>query len=205
MKVLILLGLPLSGKSTHAIKINEILDFEVPLVETGPFVFKAVEEAGLESTPNNVKQVVAKLKEEEGDAVFTVRALNYVRDNYHDAPVVFFSGVKARSEMEVLIDALGKENVYLVSFHASFGTRHSRLTNTDRQASSGGSKSVEDQAMAADPAKLQLRDTKELSYGLGELMALADFVINTEDILWPHKKFDDTLSDFQTVINDILK
>ena len=107
--------------------------------------------------------------------------------------------------MEIIIDELGKENVYLVSFHASFDTRHSRLTNADRKEASEGSKSVEDQAMAVDPSKLVLRDTKELSYGLGELMALADYVVNTEDLLWPHKNFDDTIADFKTVINDILK
>ncbi len=58
--------------------------------------------------------------------------------------------------------------------------------------------------MARDPTKLVLRDTKELSYGLGELMALADYVINTENRNWPHKTFDDTLIDFANVIKQII-
>jgi len=205
-RVIIILGLPLSGKSTHAIKVNEILELgaEIPLVETGPFVYKAVEEAGIEPTPANIKKVVQQLKENEGDAVFTVRALKFIQQNYSDFPVVFLSGVKARSEVDVIKEEMGDENVFLVSFHASFNTRHSRLLNEDRKESSQGGKSVEDKAMAADPSKLHLRDSKELSYGLGELMALANYVINTEDKKWPHKSFDNTLEDFKSVIMQII-
>jgi len=206
MKVVIILGLPLSGKSTHAIRVNEILDLnrDIPLVETGPFVYKAVENAGLESTPSNIKKVVKQLKEDEGDAVFTVRALEHIKESYSDMPVVFLSGVKAQSEVDVISNDIGRENVKLVSFHASFSTRHSRLLNEDRRNASKGGKSVEDKAMAQDPSKLHLRDTKELSYGLGDLMALADYVINTEDVHWPHKSFPETLEDFKTVLEQII-
>jgi len=206
MKVLIILGLPLSGKTTHAIKVNDLLDLKqnIPLVETGPFVFKAVAELGLEPNPSNVKKVVQNLKETHGDAVFTIRALDHIKANFSDRSVVILSGPKAKSEIDVIANDIGRENVVLVSFHASFKTRHSRLLNTDRKNASKGGKSVEDEVMARDPTKLVLRDTKELSYGLGELMALADYVINTENRNWPHKTFDDTLIDFANVIKQII-
>ena len=59
--------------------------------------------------------------------------------------------------------------------------------------------------MAEDMSRFNLRDNKELGYGLGRLMALADFVINTENVLWPHTNFDNTLGEFKVILDEITK
>ncbi len=203
MKVVILVGLPLSGKSSHASVLKEKLS--IPLVETGTFVYEAVREEGLEATPENISKV-AGARKSENDAYFTVKALEYIKENFSDKPVVFLSGLKARSEVDLCKERFGEDNVFLVTFHASVKTRHQRLMNKDRMESSkqtGDSKVTEDIAMANDISRFLARDKKELSYGVGELIALADYVINTEDKKWPFHNRDLTLEQFEGIIKSL--
>ncbi len=203
LKVIILVGLPLSGKSSHARILEQ--EEDIPLVETGTFVYKAVEERGLEATPENIVKVAGECKS-QSDSYFTERALEFIEENYNDKPVVFLSGVKAQSEVDLLRKKLGENNVFIVSFHASRPTRHGRLTNQDRQEASkqqGEGKFTEDMAMANDISRFDLRDRKELSYGLGNLIALADYVINTEDKRWPFHSQEITLKQFKEIISEI--
>lgn len=202
MKIIIILGLPLSGKTTHAKAVID--EMGIPLVETGTFVYKAVKERGLEAVPDNILKVAGELKS-KSDSYFTERAYEYAKENYEDAPAVFFSGIKAQSEVDFLRREAGFENVFLISFHASVKTRHARLLNVDRKAESKGGKAQEDVAMASDIRKFNLRDEKELGYGLGKLMALADFVVNTEDKSWPYSNFDKTVIEFKATLSDIIK
>lgn len=204
MKVVILVGLPLSGKSSHARILNETKN--IPLVETGTFVYKAVEERGLEATPENIRQVAGECKA-ISDAYFTERALEFIAENYSEKPIVFLSGLKALSEVDLCKKEFSEENVYTVSFHASVNTRHSRLMNVDRKEASekqGKSKATEDVAMANDISRFHVRDAKELSYGLGNLIALADFVINTEDKKWPHHNTDITMKQFVEITESLI-
>lgn len=202
MKVIVMLGMPLSGKTTHAKILQSEIDIQ--LFETGTFVYKEVEERGLEATPENVKLVAGECKAKT-DAYFTEKAIEYVLANHADAKAIFISGVKALSEVNYLQNKMGRDNVLLISFHASVDTRHARLLNDDRKKASTGGKGVEDLAMSADKARFSIRDTKELGYGLGKLMALADFVINTEDKKWPYNNFDTTLSNFREIIKSLIE
>ncbi len=203
LKVIILVGLPLSGKSTHAKMMQEEMD--IPLVETGTFVYKAVAERGLEATPENIVKVAGECKA-QSDAYFTERAIEYIEEKYRNKPAVFLSGVKAKSEVELVKGKFGEDNVFIVSFHASRSTRHGRLMNEDRKEASknqGQGKVTEDIAMANDRSRFDLRDNKELGYGLGDLIALADYVINTEDKKWPYHNTETTMEQFRTVIKEI--
>lgn len=202
MKVIVMLGLPLSGKTTHAKDVME--EMKIPLVETGTFVYKAVEEAGLSPTPENIVKVAGECKA-KSDAYFTERALDFANDEFGNDSLVFMSGVKAQSEVDCIVDRVGKENFFMISFHASANTRHSRLLNDDRKAESEarGAKGVEDQAMANDWSRFEMRDNKELGYGLGRLMALAHYVVNTEDRLWPYNNYEITLKQFKAILTEI--
>ncbi len=202
MKVIVMLGLPLSGKTTHAKDVTE--EMNIPLFETGTFVYKAVEEAGLEATPENIVKIAGECKA-KSDSYFTEKALEYAKETLGDDAIIFMSGVKAQSEVDYLVSAVGEENFFMISFHASAGTRHYRLLNADRKAESSarGAKGVEDLAMANDRSRFNMRDDKELGYGLGRLMALAHYVINTEDKLWPNNNYEITLNQFKAILNEI--
>ena len=203
MKVIILLGLPLSGKTTHAKAVSSELN--IPVVETGTFVYKAVEERGLEPIPENIVKVAGECKA-QSDSYFTEKALEFANEQHGDASAIFMSGIKGKSEVDYLKKAAGDSNVVLISFHASVDTRHKRLLNADRveESAKAGSKAKEDKAMADDKSRFQLRDNKELGYGLGRLMAQADYVINTENHLWPHTSYEATLKDFKLILTDII-
>ncbi|MCY3411676.1 MAG: AAA family ATPase [Candidatus Heimdallarchaeota archaeon] len=202
LKVIVILGLPLSGKTVHAKVVQEELN--IPLYETGTYVYKAVAERGLDATPENIVMVAGECKS-QSDAYFTEKALEEAVSREKPGSMIFMSGVKAQSEVDHIISKVGKDNFFMISFHASADTRHSRLLNKDRQTESNarGSKGVEDQAMADDRSRFNMRDDKELGYGLGRLMALAHYVVNTEDRLWPHHNFDITINQFKGILNDV--
>ena len=201
MKIIVVVGLPLSGKTTHCAVISE--EKGIPMIETGTFVFKEVEKRGLEATPENVSMVAKECKS-ISDSYFTERAIEFALENYSDAPAIMLNGVKAMSEIQFLREKFGENNVKIVSFHASPPTRYARLNNPDRMASDRGKKSEEDEAMRADKSRFEARDKKELGYGVGTLIALSDFVINTEDKKWPYHTFDYTIREFKMVVEDII-
>lgn len=202
MKVIILVGLPLSGKTTHAKDVTETM--QIPLYETGTFVYKAVEESGLEATPENIVKIAGELKS-KSDSYFTEKALEYAMEKEGDDAIIFMSGIKAQSEIDYLNNSVGKENLFIISFHASSATRHARLLNEDRKKESNarGSKGVEDLAMSNDKSRFDMRDNKELGYGLGRLIALAHYVINTENRLWPNNNYEITLNQFNSILSEI--
>ena len=105
MKVIIILGLPLSGKTTHAKAVSEELN--IPLVETGTFVYKAVEDRGLEPIPENIVMVAGECKA-KSDSYFTERAMDYAHKHYNNHKAVFMSGIKAQSEVDCIKKAIGK-------------------------------------------------------------------------------------------------
>ncbi len=201
VKIIVVVGLPLSGKTTHCKIIGEKKG--IPLVETGTFVFKEVEKRGLEATPENVQKVAGECKA-ISDSYFTERAVEFIETTHNDAPAVFISGIKARSEVEFLVEKFGKDNVKIIAFHASPDTRFARLGNPDRTDDTRGSKTEEDKAMREDRTRFELRDRKELGYGVGTLIALSDHVINTEDRRWPYHNFEYTIREFGLIMDDII-
>ena len=96
MKIIVLIGMPACGKSTHANFLGDI-----PLYETGTFVFREVEQMGLEITPENIKKVSVDLKN-KSDSYFTERAVEEIRKKHPDKVACFLSGLRAVSEVEYL-------------------------------------------------------------------------------------------------------
>ncbi len=197
MRTIVCIGLPASGKTTHAKIIGE--KYNIPLYETGTFVFKEVEERGLEITPENIKKVTTECKK-ISDSYFTEKAFNYAKQQ-ENSKYVFFSGIRAISEVEFLKKELGDENVILVGFHASRQTRFQRLNNPDRKELGTGAKAKEDQALKDFNTFVQ-RDLKELNFGVGTLFALSDYIIITEDQRWPYHNLNYTLREFELIVQD---
>jgi len=201
VKIIVVVGLPLSGKTTHCAVISK--EKNIPMIETGTFVFKEVEKRGLEATPENVSKVAKECKS-ISDSYFTERAIEYAMEHHADAKAIMLNGVKAMSEVEFLRNKFSEENVKIVSFHASPPTRYARLNNPDRMTSDRGKKSEEDEAMRADKSRFEARDQKELGYGVGTLIALSDFIVNTEDKKWPYHSFEYTIREFRLIVEEII-
>ncbi|MFW9914956.1 MAG: AAA family ATPase [Candidatus Thorarchaeota archaeon] len=202
MKIIVLTGLPASGKTVHAKIVGAKLG--IPNVETGTFVFQAVHKKGLEITPENIAKVSNELKA-QSDAYFTEQAVEHIEKVCSAKPAVFLSGVRAESEVEFLRRRFGNKNIFIIGFHASRPTRFARMFNPDRMESNGeaSDKRVEDEALR-DYSNFLARDKKELSFGVGDLLASSDYLMNLEDQRWPFHIMARTMIEFEQVVRAIV-
>ncbi|MHA1686179.1 MAG: AAA family ATPase [Candidatus Heimdallarchaeaceae archaeon] len=201
MKVIVLSGLPLSGKTTYAKAIGP--KYNMPLFETGTVVLEEVTKRGYDFTPENIKKVTDECKK-ISDSYFTERLIEKVDALPDDIKGVFISGIRATSEVDVLKKHYGEENVYTIAFHASLRTRFERLANPDRVAETSGAKAREDELLR-NYDNFLARNKKELGYGVGNVMALADYVIITEHKRWPYSTVERNMKVFELIVREILE
>ena len=195
----ILVGLPAAGKSVIAEIVGKKLD--IPIIETSPFVFKSVEERGLQPTPENIKTVSTELKA-QSDSYYTERALEFAQQEYKNKPMVFFSGMRAMSEVKYLKNTLGEKNVIVIAFHASQSTRFRRIANPDR-AGGTGPKAEEDKRLL-DFNIFTTREEKELGFGIGNVFAMSDYIIANDDLRFPYNGIKKSTADLEIIIRSFI-
>jgi dephospho-CoA kinase len=155
-------GMPGSGKSAAADVAREA---GIPVVRMGDRVWDEVRERKLPLTDEMVGNVAHEMRMLHGPGIWAQRTLGKIRAL--GAPQVCIDGIRSLAEVSVFHEALGPEFV-LVAIHASPATRHARLLVRKR----------EDEALTA--TALQARDSRELAWGIGEVIALADTVLVNE-------------------------
>ncbi len=77
MKILAIVGMAGSGKSTA---IDYLTDKKIPKIYFGGIVLKAIEDAGIERTPESEKAFRVKLRAEEGDDFVVKRAIKEAKN-----------------------------------------------------------------------------------------------------------------------------
>jgi dephospho-CoA kinase len=199
MKIIVLTGLTAAGKST--ISLPTSVKFGIPILETGNFVYKEVEDRGLEITPENIKHVTIEAKK-ISDSYFTERLIDEVKREYESRQAIFVSGVRALSEIEYLKNEFGSHNVLVIGFHASQKTRFDRLNNLDRK-SQGGAKAAEDRALR-DFDKFLEREKKELDFGIGTVFAMVDIVISNDNRKYPYYTVEHNQFIFESVVRNFI-
>ncbi|MHA1865648.1 MAG: AAA family ATPase [Candidatus Heimdallarchaeaceae archaeon] len=200
MKVIVLTSLPLAGKTTYAKIYGE--KYNIPLFETGTVVLEEVKKRGFDFIPENIKKVTDDCKK-ISDSYFTERLIEKIDNLDEGIKAVFVSGIRAVSEIEVLKNHFGETNVFIIAFHASLRTRFGRLDNPDRKEGEDSSKAKEDEYLRNFDNFLA-RNKKELGYGVGSVMALADYVLNTEDKKWPYSNVSRCKKIFEIILLEIL-
>ena len=198
MKVFILVGLQLSGKSSHGHQFREEQGF--PMVETGHAVYHELKNQNLEVNHKNTSKVIKELLSKDPTA-FARSILEYEKDKFEDSPILLLNGVKSPEEVNYARKQFGKHNVFVLGFHASQHTRFSRVTNPDRFTVSGRylEKTQEDNDLANWENFLS-RDVREIGLGIGYALATANDFIITEDRCWPHQTFKDSFEKFKMMI-----
>ncbi|WP_284010356.1 AAA family ATPase [Haloarcula pelagica] len=179
MTVIGIVGLPGSGKSEAA---NVAADQGVPVVTMGDVIRAECRERGLD--PATEHGAVAKaLREENGPGAIAERSLPIIEDNLDDADTVLVDGIRSDTEVEAFREAFGEAFV-LVEIDAPFELRAERLDLRGRDAG------------AADGGEsLEERDERELGFGMGAAIEMADRTIeNTE-----------TLAAFQRKVRTLLR
>lgn len=161
MKVLGVVGLPASGKGIFS---DVAQGMGIPVVVMGDVIRKAAEVRGLPMTDRSLGEIARAMRADQGmDAIarLCIPAIEAI-----GAPVVLVDGI--RSDREVAVFRSHFPDFSLIGLSSSFEARLHRLTERGR---------TDD---APDPAALRSRDERELSFGLGRALSLADHIIENE-------------------------
>ncbi|MEB3780288.1 MAG: AAA family ATPase [Desulfurococcales archaeon] len=167
MDILLLIavtGMPGSGKSSVAKAIAEILGAEVYVM--GDVVRREVARRGLELNTRNLEAVASELRRLYGRSAVAKLLLEELRGL--EAEYTVIDGLRGREEAEVFRSLGG---LCIVAVHSSPLTRYRRLLARGRR----------DDIRGWDD--FRLRDERNIEFGIGEVIALADYMIVNEGSL----------------------
>jgi len=167
-----IVGLTGSGK-TEVAKVASKLD--VPCVRMGDVVWEEVKRRGLELNEANVGIVANELREHEGLAAIATRCIHLIEERGKGKRAVIVDGIRGSAEVEEFRMAFG-DRFYLLAVSASEKARYSRI------AARGRADDVESLEAFRE------KDARELSWGLGEALASADFTLINEGTLAEHRR-----------------
>ena len=156
--VLGLTGMPGSGKSI-VVQAAKELGYEV--VTMGDVIREETAKRGLEPTPQNIGKIMLELRVTNGAGVVAEKCLPKIREKQGAKIVV--DGLRSYFEAEVF--QFNLTNFRLLTVHSSPQVRFERISTRGR---------------SDDPktwAVFHERDMRELSVGIGNAIALAEYVI----------------------------
>lgn len=160
--VLGLAGMPGSGKSLVVTVAKEI---GYAVVAMGDVVREETMRMGLEPNPKNIGKAMLELRQIEGENVIAKRCIPKIVQARN--PKVLVDGIRSLNEVEEFKKSFRKFN--LLAIHASPETRFNRLYRRKR---------------SDDPSSWEIfheRDMRELSVGLGNAIAMAEYMISNEE------------------------
>jgi dephospho-CoA kinase len=158
IKVVVFTGMPGSGKS-EAVQVARERGF--PVFRMGDGVWDEVRRQGLPLEALQVGKVANEMRTSHGADIWARRTLESVD---READVVIIDGVRSRAELDAFKEELGAD-FYLVLIDCPDDLRMERVTSRGR----------DDDTIS--PEAFRARDDRELSWGLGEILASADTVI----------------------------
>jgi len=159
-KVIAIVGMPGAGKGFVS---EPARSRGIPVLVCGDVIREETERRGLPMTPENMGTVMLDIRREEGPAVVAERLIPKIASSKR--PVVVIEGVRSMAE----VDALRRNRVIsIVAVHASPRTRYERL---HARARSDDPKSWKE---------FVERDSRELSVGIGNVIALAEEMLVNE-------------------------
>ena len=161
MKLVILTGMPGSGKSEVA---DVFHSAGFPVIVMGDVIRREVERRGMDVNPKNNKLVMLELRERDGPGAVAMQCVESLRSS--DSEAVVIEGCRSLAEVDVFDDYA--EEVCIVCVHSSPKTRFSRLQKRGRKDD------------PQDWATFRERDLREVSVGLGTVIALSDIVLVNE-------------------------
>jgi len=167
-KALILLaGMPGSGKSVFALKAKE---YGLGVVSLGDIVREEAMKRKLTLDSKNMMSIAKELRKTYGKEIVARLALKRILDMLNTHSIVVVDGIRNLEEVEFLRSNIDAELI-IVSIHASPKTRFKRLVERGRDDD------------PKDWESFLNRDYEELSLGLGNVIALSDVIIVNEGSL----------------------
>ena len=161
MKLILITGLPGSGKSTVARIISRIL--QAPLICMGDVVREEARRRGLKETRETLSLLAKSLRKERGPSAVAELVDEFWLRNLSTYEYVVIDGVRNWEEVEYFQRRY--RDVVLIAVHAPRHVRFKRLVQRSR---------LDDPKLWSDFTK---RDREELDMGLGTVIAFADYVV----------------------------
>lgn len=164
-----LAGMPGAGKS---LIVNVAKENNYEIVVLGDVVRREAERRRLQPSPENLGKIMLELRQREGKAVIAKKCLPKIKKAKQQKVIV--DGIRSLSEVEEFKKHF--PHFTLIAVHASPETRFKRLFKRQR---------------SDDPKNWEIfheRDIRELSVGLGDAIAMAEYVIVNEGKLKDVKK-----------------
>jgi dephospho-CoA kinase len=156
-----LAGMPGSGKS---LVVNIACKMGYAVVVMGDVVREETRERGLDLDPKNIGKVMLELRKEGGASVIAERCIPKIEQQKSDK--VIADGLRSLSEVETFKRRF--PNFILVAVFATQETRFKRLFRRQRSDDPDGRELFNE------------RDMRELGVGLGNAIAMADYLIINE-------------------------
>jgi len=157
-----LTGMPGAGKSV-VVNVGKANGYGV--IVMGDVVREEAKRRRLEPSPENLGKIMIDLRQKEGNNIIANRCIPKI-ENTRESKIII-DGVRSLSEVEEFKKHFPKFT--LIAVHASPETRFKRLYHRQR---------------SDDPKNWQIfqeRDMRELSVGLGEAIATAEYLIVNEE------------------------
>jgi len=174
VKILVTTGMPGSGKEEF-LRICEARGAKI--VRMGDIVREKAKEFGLEHSDLSVGTLANEERKRYGMDIWAKRTIPYVGGD-----LVVIDGTRGPDEIKAFKAAFG-DDLVVVAVHSSAKTRFERLKARGRP----------DQPQTRE--EFDSRDQRELAWGLGQAIALADYMIVNESSLADLKKSVDRLLD----------
>lgn len=161
-RIYVLTGMPGAGKEEF---VTVALGRGYQVVRMGDVVRQEAAARGLVMSDREVGGFASAERQEHGPGIWAVRCVPFIkgRDTVID-------GSRSTYELEVFRKELGGK-MRLVAIHASPSERYLRLRRRNRSDA------------PRNEAEFRQRDERELGWGLGDLIAQADLVIENEGTL----------------------
>jgi len=162
MTVIGTVGLPGSGKSEAAAVAREL---EFPVVTMGDVIRQACRDRGHDPATHH-GEMARTLREENGPDAIAQASLPMIEEHLDDSETVVVDGIRSDVEVERFVEAFGDDFV-LVEITAPDEERAERLDLRGRDATAEeGGESIDE------------RDERELGFGMGEAMEMADVTVH---------------------------
>jgi len=175
MKAIAFTGMPGAGK-TEAVKVAEEMGIEI--MSMGDEVRKEAIRRGMEINDENLGRIADEMRKEYGMDIWAKRCLERIGKGERGTVVI--DGIRNIEEVETFKKSI--KNFILVAIHASPSIRYARLIKRGRE---DDSINLED---------LKRRERREMSWGIGNVIAMADMVVVNEG----------SMEDFRKKIREIL-
>ncbi|WP_284012810.1 AAA family ATPase [Halobaculum litoreum] len=168
MRVIGTVGLPGSGKGEAAAVAEEE---GVPVVTMGDVIRAECRDRGLDPAEHH-GAIARALREENGPAAIAERSIPLIEEAAAggDAATVLVDGLRAPVELERFRDRFG-DDFTLVAITAPFDLRAERLGARGRDDSD------------VDTEALKRREERELGFGMGEVIEVAEVTVENTDTL----------------------